>query len=157
VLPAPAIGIVIQARRDVSRDSYEMTRHCEGASGAPRCMWPAHYVYGDALVCRCSKLGSRHAAHAGQRLPQSVCADMSVRGYAELTTECPVRAGLENYTAVEERLVEYVSAAQNVVTLNAQLTQLATQQLEQFVAQVRCKYLQGHASYGAAANDVQGG
>ena len=45
-------------------------------------------------------------------------------------------AGLENYTAVEERLVEYVSAPQNVVTLNAQLTQLATQQLENYAAGV---------------------
>ena len=34
--------------------------------------------------------------------------------------------------------MEYVSAAENVVTLNAQLTQLATQQLEVFVAKVRC-------------------
>ena len=78
----------------------------------------------------------RHAA------ARCVCADMA---YPESHDEAMTRgltasgpcAGLENYTAVEERLVEYVSAAQNVVTLNAQLTQLATQQLETFVAQVR--------------------
>jgi hypothetical protein len=49
-----------------------------------------------------------------------------------------VFAGLENYTAINQHLVEFVDSPELVVTLNAQTTQVATIQTLAVVHSVRC-------------------